>query len=144
MSARARELLAATPLLVRRGPYALGAWGPAQASAVGAALLRRPGDLLLWMRDDREVTALCRHAALADLPPPREVQRDFCVLTLDHPMAWDVVGVLAAVTAALAAAGIPAGALAAYSRDHLLVPAAGLADAVAALSPLCAGVRHVD
>jgi hypothetical protein len=136
--------LASTPLVVRRGPYALGAWAPAQASAVGAALLRRSGDLLLWMRDDREVSALCRDEALGALPPPREVQRGWAVLTLDQAMAWDLTGVLAAVSGALAAAGIPLGALTAYSRDHVLVSGERLDDALAALRPLCGEVRFVD
>jgi hypothetical protein len=144
MNADAMRLLAATPLVVSAGPYVLGAWAPAQASAVGTALLRRPGDLLAWMRDDVEVTALCRDATLSDLPSPRSVQRGWAVLTLDQTMAWDVTGVLAAVSGALAAAGIPVGALSAYSRDHLLVPADRLDDALAALTPLCSEVRRLD
>jgi hypothetical protein len=144
VSAGALALLSRTPLVVRAGPYVLGAWAPAQAGAVGAALLRRPADLLAWTRDELEVSALCREATLSDLPQPRSVQRGWTVLTLDQAMAWDVTGVLAAVCGALAAAGVPVGAFSAYSRDHLLVPAERLDAALAALAPLCSEVRRVD
>jgi hypothetical protein len=144
LSTDAVSLLSRTPLFVRSGPYALGAWAPPQSGAVGAALMRRPSDLLVWMRDEREVSALCRESALSDLPPPRSVQRGWTVFTLDLAMAWDVVGVLAAVCSALGAAGVPVGAFSAYSRDHLLVPAEHLDAALAALTPLCAEVRRID
>ena len=138
------ELLARTPLVVRRGPYAMGCWARAQASAVGSGLLRARSDVALHFVDDLEVTALVREAALAELPPPRGVQRGFSIVTLDTVMAWDLTGVLAAVTAPLAAAGIPLGAVTAYSRDHVLVPWDRLDEALAALSPLCGPVRAVD
>jgi hypothetical protein len=144
MSADVTALLARTPLVVRRGPYALGAWAPAQAGAVGSALMRRPPDLLLWMRDDKEVTALYRESAHSDLPAPRNLQRGFAVITPDRTMAWDLTGVLAALAGALAAAGVPLGAFSAYSRDHLLVPGAQLDAALAALAPFCPEVRRLD
>jgi hypothetical protein len=138
------ELLARTPLTVRRGPYALGAWSRAQASAVGSGLLRSRSDVALHMADDLEVTALLRESALAELPPPRGVQRGFAIITLDTVMGWDLTGVLAAVTAPLASAGIPVAAFTAFSRDHVLVPWERLDEALAALSPLCGPVRAVD
>ena len=137
----ARALLARTPLLVRRGPYALGAWAPGQASAVYQGILRARAAESLVITDEKEVTALVPQAALAELPPPRSVERDFALLTLDLTLAWDVVGVLAAVTAELAAAAIPVGAAAAFSRDHVFVPAARLDEALAALATTCGGVR---
>lgn len=36
-------------------------------------------------------------------------------------MGWEVVGFLARVTAALAAAGVPLGAVCGYSQGHLFV-----------------------
>lgn len=140
----ARALLARTPLIVRKGPFALASWPPAQASAVSAAALRSNSDVVLWMRDEREVTALLRESALSSAPPPRNSQRGWVLLTLDLPMEWDVTGVLAAVSGALAGAGIPIGAVTAYARDHVLVPADRLDAALAALAGLCGEVRLLD
>lgn len=137
----ARALLAATPLVARRGPFALAAWAPAQVSAVCQGLLRCRTAHGLVILDEREASALLPEAALLEMPPPRQVQRGWALITLDQPMAWDVTGVLAAVSGALAAAGIPLGAAAAFSRDHLYVPAGRLDEALAALRPLCAEVR---
>jgi len=137
-------LLRRTPLVVRRGPFALASWPPAQASAVSAAALRSPSDVALWMRDDREVTALLRESALAGAPPPRGCQRGWALVTLDQTMEWDLSGVLAAVSGALAAAGLPIGAVTAFARDHVLVPVDRLEAALAALSGLCGEVRRLD
>ena len=138
------ELLAATPLTVRRGPYALGAWNRAQASAVSSGLLRARTDIALHVTDDLEVTALLREAALSELPPPRSIQKGWSVITLDAVMGWDLTGILAAVTAPLAAAGIPVAAVTAFSRDHVLVQSERLDEALAALAGLCGQVRTVD
>jgi hypothetical protein len=127
----ARELLARTPLVTDAGPYALAAWAPGTPP---------PEAAVFACRDDRETTALVAESALAHLPPPAHVERGFALLTLDLPMDWGVIGVLAEVTAAMAAAGVPVGAVSAYSRDHLLVPAPRLAEAIEALAPLTRGV----
>jgi hypothetical protein len=126
----ARELLARTPLAVDPGPYALAAWAPGTPPPEGA---------LFSCVDDRETSALVAETVLDGLSPPLHADRGFALVTLDLPMDWDVVGVLAEVTAALAAANIPVGAVSAYSRDHLLVPAGRVEDALSALGPLCRG-----
>ncbi|MGQ0553552.1 MAG: ACT domain-containing protein [Planctomycetota bacterium] len=154
--------LRTAPLLVRRGPFALLAYAlrgrsgeeGAVAANTAATLATLPqalqaatarGDICLWMQDEREITVLCRQALLEPgagaLPPPTHSQRDFALLTIDQDFAWDVTGVLAALTGALARAGVPAGALSAFSRDHLLVPAARLPEALAALREVCGEVR---
>ncbi len=137
-------LLARTPLVVRRGPFALGAWSRAQASAVSSGLLRGRSEVTLHFVDDLEVTALLRESALMELPPPRSVQRGWSLITLDAVFDFELTGVLAALSAPLAAAGIPIGAMTAFSRDHLLVPCLRLDDALAALAGLCGPVRTVD
>jgi hypothetical protein len=136
--------LAATPLLVRRGPFTLAAWPTARASAVSSGLLRTRDDVWLCLRDELEVTALLRDRALAELPAPLRSQRGWSLITLDATLDWDLVGVLAAVTAPLAAAGIPIAAWAAFSRDHLLVPYDRLDDALAALAGSCGPPKLVD
>jgi hypothetical protein len=126
------SILRQTPLVVRRGPFALCAWPRGESLP----------PLFFTVRDDRETTALVLEADLAALPAPERVQPGFAVVTLDLPMDWGVVGVLARVSGALAAAGIPLGALAAFSRDHLLVPASRVDEALAALADVCGEVRE--
>ena len=57
-------------------------------------------------------------------------------LTLRVHSALDAVGLTAAVSRALADAGIACNVLAGFHHDHLLVPAARRADAIAALHAL--------
>ena len=137
----AAELLARTPLLVRRGPYVLAAWAPSQISAVCQGLLRCRTTHGVVILDELEASALLPEHALLEMPPPRHAQRGFALITLGMPIEWNVTGVLAALSTALAEAGVPLGAAAAFSRDHLFVPANRLDEALAALQPLCAEVR---
>ena len=67
-------------------------------------------------------------------------------ITLRVHSALEAVGLTAAVTAALAEAGIPANMLAGYYHDHVLVPVARVGDALAALERLSAdpGSRSPD
>lgn len=144
MSPSAGSILSASRLIVRKGPYALGSWDPSRLSAVFAGVLRARCATAMVMRDDLEVTALVDASALAELPPPRRVVGHWALLTLDTIMEWDVVGVLAEITRVLAAAGVPAGAIAAFSRDHLLVQAEHLELALEKLSTVCKAVDTVD
>jgi len=87
-------------------------------------------------RDQREVTLLLeeddwlriRHAAR-----DARVERGFRKLTFDIELPWTVVGYLAQVTAILAAAQIPVGALSSFSRDHLLIKQEDLGNALRVL-----------
>lgn len=137
MSDVATRLLGATRLVVDEGPFAMASWPSSQASAVHLGVLRSARRPYFVADDDLETTGFLPEAVLRVLPPPQRVEHGFCVLTLDTVMAWDVVGVLAALTAALAGAGVPVGALTAFSRDHVLVPANKLEAALAVLGPLC-------
>src|SRR5262249_7495337 len=96
----AAELLARTPLLVRRGPYVLASWMAAQISAVCQGLLRCRTSHGAVVLDELEASALLPEHALLEMPPPRNVQRNFALITLGQPMPWNVTGVLAAVAAA--------------------------------------------
>ena len=124
----AEELLRRAPIRVDEGPYALVAWPPGAPAPTSARFT---------VRDDKETTALVREVDLDDLddlPAPERVERGWAVLTLDLAMEWDVVGVLALVTARLAARGIPVGAVSAFSRDHLLVRTDRVQQALQALA----------
>jgi uncharacterized protein len=85
----------------------------------------------LWIaRTDDELTVICD----ANLPvrSPKSSAPWSC-LKVRGPLDLDQVGVLASLTAALAAAGVATMALSTYDTDYLLVRSANLAAAVAAL-----------
>ena len=58
----------------------------------------------------------------------------FAWLTLSVQSSLDAVGLTAAVSARLAAVGIPCNVLAGYHHDHLLVPVDRVDDAIAVLT----------
>ena len=60
-------------------------------------------------------------------------------ITLEVHSALDAVGLTAAVSAALTAEGIPCNVVAALRHDHLFVPHARAADAIAALERVAGG-----
>ena len=91
------------------------------------------------VREGGETTLLVRQAALPGLlarRPHAAVQRDLAWIRFELPMDWELVGFLARVTGALAAEGVPLGAVCGYSRDHLFVARPHLARARLVLSRL--------
>jgi hypothetical protein len=82
-------------------------------------------------RSEHEISIVC---AEDDLPPSVErVERGWRALFVEGAMVLDAVGVLAALSAPLAAAGIPLFAISTYDTDYLLVKAENLERAVEAL-----------
>jgi hypothetical protein len=63
-----------------------------------------------------------------------EVARDWALLRVEGPFAFDVTGVLATLSAPLAAAGVVVLAVATYQTDYLLVKADQRERAMQALS----------
>ena len=84
----------------------------------------RSGVPFMLLRDAHEVTLLVeaedwltmRHGARE-----ARVEGGWRLVTFNLELDWNVVGYLARITELLAAAGIPVGALTAFSRDHLLI-----------------------
>jgi hypothetical protein len=62
------------------------------------------------------------------------VARDWALLRVEGPFAFDVTGVLAALSAPLAQVGVVMLAVATYQTDYLLVKAEQVADATKALT----------
>ncbi len=60
----------------------------------------------------------------------------FCVISFDMDLPADLVGFLAAISAALAAAQVPILAVCGYTKDHVIVREQHLAAALAALEEL--------
>ncbi|MFT7485682.1 MAG: hypothetical protein ACI9F9_001532 [Candidatus Paceibacteria bacterium] len=77
-------------------------------------LVREGGETSLLLEQNRVAELLQRH-------PAARVERGLVWIRFQAPMGWEVVGFLARVTSALAAAGIPLGAVCGYSRDHLFI-----------------------
>lgn len=89
------------------------------------------GPLASVTRSEDELSIVCTDAAV---PPAAErVERDWRALVVAGPLDVDLVGVLAGLTAALAAAGVSVFALSTFDTDYLLVRARDLERAVAAL-----------
>jgi hypothetical protein len=90
----------------------------------------------MLLRDPFEVTLLVEESdwrAMRHAARDAKFEAGFRLLTLNVELGWDVVGFLAHVTRILAAAGIPVGALSAFSRDHLLIKQDDLGNALRVL-----------
>ena len=103
------------------GRFALLGFARAPQAADLELLGRGPGQVI---REGGETTLLIPaetlEAALA-LHPDANVERDLAWIRFRAPMSWEVVGFLAKVTTAFAAAQIPLGAVCGFSRDHLFI-----------------------
>ncbi len=90
----------------------------------------------MLLRDRYEVTLLVEEAdwlTMRHAARDARVEGGFRLVTFDIELGWHVVGYLALVTELLARAGISVGALAAFSRDHLLIKQADLGPALRVL-----------
>ncbi len=98
----------------------------------------RPDVPFMLLRDAYEVTLLLEEAdwrTMRHAVREARVERDFRLVTLDIELPWNVIGYLAHVAEILAAAGIPVGALSAFSRDHLLIKQDDMGKALRVLGP---------
>ncbi|MBZ0303281.1 MAG: ACT domain-containing protein [Anaerolineae bacterium] len=114
---------------------------PAAAITAAAGVIAEIGEPFAALIVDKdEVTLLVPEEAWADfsarLPGAESNPLDYRLITLDLPLEPDLVGLLAVVSAAIAAAAVPILAYGAYSRDHFFVPAARFTDAMSALEQL--------
>lgn len=96
---------------------------------VGAAPPGLEPNVLMAFREDEGWTTIVE--ADPTEPPPL-----FRRIVLSVVSDLEDVGLTAAVSRALGDAGIPANVVAAYHHDHVFVPAARAADALAALAAL--------
>ena len=90
--------------------------------------------------DKDEVTLLLREdvceAFSERLRLAKVMEQTYRLITFDAVLEPDLVGFIARIGGALADAGIPVLVFAAYSRDHIFVPAESLSSAVDALQAL--------
>ncbi len=82
------------------------------------------------IRTAKELSIVCDEAAV---PVDVRATRGWRLLAVDGTLAFELVGILAGLTAALAAAGVSVFSVSTYDTDHLFVRAAEFEAAVAAL-----------
>ena len=109
---------------------------PGRFVLVGVRGAPAPEDLLLLerapaqlVREEGETTLLVRAEALPELQerhPGLRHEGPLAWIRFEAPMAWDLVGFLAHVSGALAAAEVPIGVVCSFDRDHLFVAEAWL------------------
>ncbi len=85
-------------------------------------------------REEEGITVICRREAAAQAGLPFDAA--FRQITLRVHSSLEAVGFLAAVSTALAAAGIPCNAISARYHDHLFIPADKAYAAMRVLSSL--------
>ncbi|MBO0841256.1 MAG: ACT domain-containing protein, partial [Sciscionella sp.] len=107
---------------------------------VPAGLFDAPG-LVSITRVGDELSVLCRseHAPKAD-----RVEPGWRLLTVVGPLEFTLTGIMAALSATLAAAGVAIIALSTFDTDHLLVKQPDVRRALAALAEAGHEVGTVD
>lgn len=93
-----------------------------------ATVAAPPPDALMTFREDEGLTAI--------LPAAPGAEDAFARITLRVHSSLAAVGLTASVSAALAEIGVPANVVAACHHDHVFVPEADAAQAMAALAAL--------
>jgi hypothetical protein len=88
------------------------------------------GSLTACLWSEEGLTVVCDEEAV---PAGVRAERGRRALTVEGPLEHSLTGVLASLTAPLAAAGIPVFALSTYETDHLLVAEEQVEAAIAAL-----------
>jgi len=106
----------------------LGAGDPVPAWATGAGAAA--GALVAVVRTPAELSIVCADACV---PDGVRAERGWRALEVAGPLELSMTGVLAALTAPLARAGVAIFAVSTFDTDYVLVPAAALDDAVAVL-----------
>lgn len=134
----ADELLRRTRVEVAPGTYCLVGMRHEEWARVleNPELSPRPEASFMLLRDKHEVTLLLEEEdwrAMRYAAREARVEKDFRLVTLDLELEWQTIGYLRRVTEILAEAGVPVGALSAFSRDHLLIKQSDLGLALRSL-----------
>jgi hypothetical protein len=117
-------------LTLHPGRYAVCRFAP--DAALPSWVMHEGATTWCLMRTPRELSVVCPED---DLPPSVErAERGFRALELEGPIPFDETGVVAALTAPLARAGIPVFVLSTHDTDWLLLQETDLARAREALA----------
>lgn len=120
---------------------------PARAITAAAAVLAEIGEPFSTLIVDKdEVTLVLENEAYEEyahrLHGHEAQPQHWALITLDIVLDADLVGFMAVISRELANAGITLMPYAAFSRDHLLVPADRLQDALSTLAKLQAAYAN--
>jgi hypothetical protein len=134
------SVLAQGKFLVDEGVYRVIRL-PARAIIAAAAVIAEIGEpFVALMADAHEVTLVIDDEAYeeykARLVGHTVESATYRLITLDLPLESTLTGLMARIAQALAEAGVPIFPYAAFSRDHILVPAEKADAALAALNRL--------
>lgn len=143
MSQTIEEALRQAKLVVDAREYALLRLPPRAITAAAGVLAEISEPFSALIVDKDEVTLIIPAEAVPDfaarLRDHVAAASSYRLITLDVVLEPTLVGFMARISAALAAAGVSILPLAAYSRDHLLVPSAQADTARQALEKLQSG-----
>jgi hypothetical protein len=89
-------------------------------------------DAFAVITDDKEITVVINQSKIGK-KDVIEIDKEWKILTLDIVFPFDVVGVTARISNALAKANVSIFPVSAYSRDHFLIKEKDLVKAKAAL-----------
>jgi hypothetical protein len=123
--------------------YVIASLSPAAVTAAAAIIAEQERPFHALIVDRHEVTLVTARESL-DVAARRFTglkvgDVSYRLITLEIEFALDVVGIIAAISPALARAGIPILALSSFSRDHFLVPEEHADEAMRVLRGLSAG-----
>lgn len=140
MSETVAEILQQTSFITDNEAYEI-VHLPAQAITAAAAVIAEVGEAFsVLIADKDEVTLVLETEAFEEyggrLREHRVEDQKFALITVDAILDFDVIGLMAVLSKALAEASIPVFPYAAFSRDHILVPHERLNDALNALNLL--------
>ena len=140
MTATVQQVLQAAPLYSDGQLYRFARL-PANGITAAAAIVAEAGiSFCALLADKDEVTLMLPEAVCQEFQNRLRYgtvsDTAYRLITLDIALDAALVGLMARVSQALAAANISMMPFAAYSRDHLFVPAADFENALAALEAL--------
>lgn len=143
MAQTVEQALAAASFYSDDQLYALIRLPPA-AITVAAGIVAQIGEPFCTLVVDKDEVTLLIPAQAADdfavlLNAAERAPTDYRLITIDVPLEPSLVGFMARISAALAAAQVSILPIAAYARDHLMVPANQFETARTALEKLKAG-----
>jgi hypothetical protein len=126
MNQQLRAALAAAAIYTEESAYCI-VHLPANAIASAVSVMAEAATAFSCILVDKdEITLIVAQDLLAGLSerlPQYRIVEDYRLITFDLPLDHGLVGFLAAISRALAEAGIPLMAYSAYERDHLLIQA---------------------
>lgn len=143
MTQTAEQAIAAARFTTDGQEYRLLRLPAAGITAAAGVVAETGAPFCALVVDEREVSLVLPGAALSHFQarlPGAEVAEELCrLITANVVMEAELTGFVARITEALAQAGVPVLPFASFSRDHFLVPAGQLEDAMQALRSLQQG-----